>query len=165
MQIKIFSVSVLGGEDEEERLNLFLRSHKVADVRRELVQTDSGCFWTFCISYMLGASPSLMSEKKEKTDYKQVLDEHSFSRFAKMREIRKQLAAEDAVPAYLVFTDAELAEFAKVERLTLGEMKKVNGVGEKRMEKYGEKFLSQYEKEGKPDTAGSGVGELIDSLF
>lgn len=165
MQIKIFSVSVLGGEDEEERLNLFLRSHKVADVRKELVQTDGGCFWTFCVSYILGALPPSVSEKKEKTDYKQILDEQSFSRFAKMREIRKQLAVEDAVPAYLVFTDAELAEFAKVERLTLEEMKKVNGVGEKRVEKYGEKFLSQYEKEGKPDTAGSRVGEPADSLF
>lgn len=156
---------MMGGIEQEEQLNLFLRSHKVADVRKELVQADGGCFWTFCITYIMGALPPTTGDRKEKVDYKQVLDEPTFARFAKMREIRKLLATEDAVPAYSIFTDAELAEFAKMERLTLGEMKKVSGIGEKRLEKYGEKLLNQYEKDGVSDSAGSRLGELTNSLF
>ena len=34
-----------------------------------------------------------------------------------MRKLRKQIAESEAVPAYAVFTDAELAEMAKLEVL------------------------------------------------
>ena len=46
---------------------------------------------------------------KEKVDYKLVLSEADFSLFSRLREIRKQIAIADAVPAYAVFTDEELA--------------------------------------------------------
>lgn len=67
-----------------------------------------------------------------------MLDGHSFARFAVLRTIRKRLAEEDAVPAFAVFTDAELAEIAKLDEITPKRMLAINGLGEKRVEKYGE---------------------------
>lgn len=56
--------------------------------------------------------------------------------------IRKQIAKDEAIPAYAVFTDAELAELAKMEGvLSLAKMKTVKGIGEKKIEKYGQHFL------------------------
>ena len=47
-----------------------------------------------------------------------VLDGRTFEVFSKLRVFRKQIAERDAVPAYAVYTDAELAEIAKLERIT-----------------------------------------------
>ena len=88
-----------------------------------------------------------------------------FTRFALMRTVRKKIADEDAVPAYSVFIDAELAEFAKLETLTLSSMKAIEGVGDKRIEKYGAKFLRAYEKEGQSHDGNSSLGQPADSLF
>ena len=75
-------------------------------------------------------------------DYRKVLDEEAFKRFSALRQIRKQVAEEDAVPAYAVLTDYELAELAKLETITPEALKGVKGIGEKKLEKYGNRFLT-----------------------
>lgn len=52
MQIKIFTIPVVADERDVEELNLFLRSHKVIDVKREITQYNGNSCWTFCITYM-----------------------------------------------------------------------------------------------------------------
>lgn len=165
MQIKIYTIPIIDSDAYVEEMNLFLRSHRVVDIRKELVQNEHIAYWSFCITYLLGNSSSGQGEKKERIDYKQVLDELTFARFSTLREIRKQIANNDAVPAYSVFTDAELAEFAKIDVLTPAALKKVEGVGEKRMEKYGLQLIELYEKKGQPDSTNSGVGQPAGSLF
>ena len=72
-----------------------------------------------------------------------MLDEAAFERFTRLRAIRKQIAQDEAIPAYAVFTDEELAALAKVEELTLKEMKKVKGISARKVEKYGHHFVDQ----------------------
>lgn len=167
MQVKIYTIPIVNADVAVEEMNAFLRSHRIIDVRKELVSADGGVFWSFCIIYIQSISSS--SERKEKVDYKNVLDEIAFSRFSKLRAIRKKIAEQDAVPAYSVFIDAELAEFAKQEDLTLSAMKQVHGIGDKRIEKYGEHFLKLYQEENEahriPDGANSEFGEPADGLF
>lgn len=74
---------------------------------------------------------------KEKVDYKNVLDTKTFAQFSKLREARKKIAQEDAVPAYAVFTNEELAEIAKLEEINDKTLLAISGIGEKRVEKYG----------------------------
>lgn len=139
MQIKIFLVPVISGESANEELNKFLRSQKILDVDKHIVTHKDAVFWTFCVTYIptgpLGSST--VSERREKTDYKQVLDESAFAVFTKLRTFRKRLADRDAIPAYAVFTDAELAEIAKIEHITPSAIRSVSGIGEKKIEKYG----------------------------
>ena len=149
----------------EEEMNLFLRAHRVVDVRKELVQLSGTAYWTFCITYLSGSAPASPNEKREKIDYKQVLDPEQFTVFSKLREIRKQISKEEDIPAYSVFNDAELAEFSKLEKLTIAAMKKVDGVGDKRLEKYGERIITMYEETGKSDRKNSGLEQPADSLF
>lgn len=140
MQIKVFTIPIMGGEMLVEEMNVFLRSKKVLQVKEHLVNNDSdGAFWCYSIRYV--DDVALSERDKVKIDYKEVLDEASFKRFAAFREIRKRVAQEDAVPAYAVFTDGELAELAKVETLTPESIRQVKGIGEKKMEKYGHHFL------------------------
>lgn len=139
MQIKTFTIPILGGETINEELNLFLRSRKVLQVEKELLLVNGSGFWCFCVTWMDGVS----SVEKEKPDYKKVLDEVTFKRFSNLRDIRRRLAQDEAIPAYAIFTDEELAAFSKVEKLTQADMKTVKGVGEKKIEKYGAHFIEK----------------------
>jgi superfamily II DNA helicase RecQ len=154
MQIKIITVPIAGGEQANEELNLLLRSKKVLQVEHQLVSGATGVYWCFCVKYLDQPPPLLPGDKVAKTDYKQVLDEATFKRFSRLREIRKQLAQSEAVPAYAVFTDEELSELAKLPEITLAKMRTVKGIGEKKVEKYGEQFilgLTADEKGEQPD--------------
>lgn len=145
MQIRIISVPVQGGEAVNEELNTVLRSKKVLQVEQRFVDNpQQGAMWSFCIKYVEDYSPF---GKKDKVDYRQVLDEESFKRFSAMREIRRRLSKEEDIPAFSIFTDEELAELAKMEELTIPAMKKVKGVGEKKAEKYGPHFITSKKEE------------------
>ena len=141
MQVKLFTIPLFGSEEAVEEMNKFLRGNKVVDITKSLVQQGDVAYWSFCVTYLLGVPPKVQQpqgERKEKVDYRNVLDGHTFARFAVLRTIRKRLAEEDAVPAFAVFTDAELAEIAKLDEITPKRMLAINGLGEKRVEKYDE---------------------------
>ncbi|MGK0180224.1 MAG: superfamily II DNA helicase RecQ [Nitrospinales bacterium] len=139
MQIKIFNIPIPFGEQLTEEMNTFLRSKRVLQTESHFISNHQGSFWCFCIKYEEHTGAGNAARKR--IDYKEVLDELSFQRFARMREIRKQLATEEGIPAYAIFTDAELAGLAKPEQLTLADMLLVKGVGEKKVEKYGAHFI------------------------
>lgn len=143
MRIKIFSIPVVGGDQIAAEMNAFLSSKKVLEVEKQLVSQGRNAFWSFCITYIEGG----VVPHGGKVDYREVLDEASFQRFARMREVRKQLAEAEGIPAYAVFTDKELAAMAKVERLTAASMLDIKGVGEKKVERYGHHFIVREENE------------------
>lgn len=58
-----------------------------------------------------------------------------------LREHRKQLAAEQGVPAYVIFHDATLAAMVERAPQTLEQLARISGVGERKLEAYGASFL------------------------
>lgn len=141
MQIKLFSIPVYGGEVITEEMNTFLRSKKVLQMEQHLVSNEREACWCFFIKYIddLAATDS----GKKKVDYREVLDEATFQRFSKLREIRKSLATQEGLPAYAIFTDEELAELAKLEVINAAAMKSIKGIGEKKVEKFGSYFFTK----------------------
>ena len=61
--------------------------------------------------------------------------------FEALRALRKRLADEQNVPAYVVFSDATLAEMAARRPATYAELLEVGGVGQAKLERYGDAFL------------------------
>ncbi|HAS62961.1 MAG TPA: ATP-dependent DNA helicase RecQ [Vibrio sp.] len=61
--------------------------------------------------------------------------------FAKLRKLRKSIADEDGLPPYVVFSDATLIDMAEILPTSYGEMLAVNGVGQRKLEKYADSFL------------------------
>lgn len=142
MQIKIFNIPIPASEAMTEEMNVFLRSKRILQTESHIVNNGQGSFWSFCIKYLDHSSSSTVNKtKRKKIDYKEVLDEISFQRFARMREIRKELAKEEGIPAYAIFTDEELAGLAKIENLTPQAMQSVKGIGEKKVAKYSSYFI------------------------
>jgi ATP-dependent DNA helicase RecQ len=60
--------------------------------------------------------------------------------FGKLRELRKELAAQEGVPAYIVFSDASLRDMCRKQPVSLVRFAAVHGVGSVKLEKYGEAF-------------------------
>jgi ATP-dependent DNA helicase RecQ len=61
--------------------------------------------------------------------------------FAKLRKLRKSIADEEEIPPYVVFSDATLIDMAEILPTSYGEMLAVNGVGQRKLEKYADAFL------------------------
>lgn len=144
MQYAIFSIPITCGQEEQETMNKFLRSHKVVKTDKELIRDEQQSYWTFCITYLQGQTQDQTSVSKEKVDYKEVLDEKAFKMFSDLRALRKQIAQNDAVPAYAVFTDAELAEMTVLPTFDEKSLQGINGIGNKRAEKYGRTIVDMY---------------------
>lgn len=61
--------------------------------------------------------------------------------FEQLRECRKALADEHNVPSFVIFHDSTLIEMAKNRPQSLAQLSEINGVGDKKLEKYGALFL------------------------
>ena len=61
--------------------------------------------------------------------------------FAALRELRMTIARQEKVPPYVVFTDATLQEMARRLPHNMSEMLDISGVGEVKLERYGQRFL------------------------
>lgn len=61
--------------------------------------------------------------------------------FERLRSWRAEQAREQGVPAYIVFGDATLRGIAVTRPATLAELGGISGVGEKKLEQYGESLL------------------------
>jgi ATP-dependent DNA helicase RecQ len=62
--------------------------------------------------------------------------------FEALRALRSEIAKEEGKPAYIVFGDKTLKEMANTLPQSKEAMLDVNGVGEVKFERYGDKFLS-----------------------
>jgi ATP-dependent DNA helicase RecQ len=61
--------------------------------------------------------------------------------FAALRALRKRLADEAGMPPYIVFNDASLWDMVHRQPTTLEEFSTIVGVGQAKLERYGEEFV------------------------
>ena len=61
--------------------------------------------------------------------------------FQQLRSLRKDIAARDNIPPYLVFSDATLQDMCQRLPQNLSELCEVKGIGERKLERYGQAFL------------------------
>lgn len=87
-------------------------------------------------------------EKTEKTAVKKkkktagvLLSNEQEALFEKLRQLRMEIAKEEKVPPYIVFSDKTLVHMCQVRPENKAQMLKVSGVGEFKYQKYGESFL------------------------
>ena len=62
--------------------------------------------------------------------------------FEALRALRKSLADTQGVPPYIIFGDATLVEMARELPTTPAALLEISGVGQKKLERYGDEFLA-----------------------
>ena len=81
--------------------------------------------------------------KKTKMAGSENFTEEETTLFDLLKELRREIAKEEKVPPYIVFSDKTLVHMCLIKPKNKGEMLKVSGVGEFKFEKYGERFLDK----------------------
>ena len=96
---------------------------------------------------LLGDEPIRMTlalDGREKADRRVTMkpqaDKGLLSRLTKLR---RGIAEEQHVPPFIIFTNATLRDMAVKRPRTRGEMLRVDGVGEGKMDRYGDRFLRE----------------------
>jgi superfamily II DNA helicase RecQ len=122
-------------------------------VERRLVDKGAECFWTFCVEYLDVPVSGGAATGLPKVDYKALLRPEQFARFSALRNLRKELADKEAVPPYAVFTNEQLAEMVKLTTPTKEDIQAIPGIGQAKMQKYGDAFLELLIKTGQEAVA------------
>jgi superfamily II DNA helicase RecQ len=144
LAFKFFVVPIHHPEPAESQFNQFLASHQILKVSQEWFPDGANASWCFCVSYVAGGGPSSKDKKAQvhsKIDYKEVLDSADFAVYSRLRALRKQVAEAEAIPLFAVFHNEQIAEMARRRVKTISEMRKIEGIGEKKAAKYGNAFL------------------------
>jgi ATP-dependent DNA helicase RecQ len=83
---------------------------------------------------------SVVASKKAASD--RVVADKDLSLWEALRACRQSLASEHNVPAYVIFHDKTLHEMLAYRPQTAAEMLGISGVGQTKLDRYGDRFLS-----------------------
>jgi len=144
LQYRFFSIPITCAAEVEGELNTFLRGVQTITIHRELVCQENRFYWAIAVEYMVGNRKDVRKSEltKKKIDYKEVLSPEDFSIFAKLRDWRKETAGREAVQLYTVFMNDQLAAMVQKRVITKTGLRELEGVGDARVEKYGDGVLA-----------------------
>ena len=103
-----FFISPFSEKSVTDELNAFLRSHRIVNVEKRLVDGERGTGWVFLIEYGTAENSKNVSNAS-RVDYREILNAGEYALFEKLRTLRKELAEKSNIPAYAVFTNEQLA--------------------------------------------------------
>lgn len=151
MRLRFFTIPVYDPEAAHAELDRFLATHRVVTVDRQLIDDGPRSAWAICVTlhdssaadHASTTGAAVKSKTSRKTiDYREILSEDDFRVFATLRVLRKEISTRDEVPAYAVFTNEHLAAMVTQHARSLADLAKIPGVGQARLDKYGETFLA-----------------------
>ncbi len=87
------------------------------------------------------------------------------SLFETLRKLRREIAAAEEVPPYIIFADSTLHEMAKYTPMDSKAMRTIKGVGEAKLERYGSLFINAIKKHLAGQGVQAGPGEEIEKPF
>jgi superfamily II DNA helicase RecQ len=156
MRCKVFSVPVESGPsaDGERKLNDFLNSTQVKNVFASVTNHREGPVWSILFLYEGGAQPaqetlsnsSAQAKPRRETFEAPAPSGNSLTRqevksVIALKKWRADTAAMEGVPLYMVAQNRWLEEIVRIPVKTIDDLKKVDGFGEWRVQKYGRKIV------------------------
>jgi len=135
MEIRIFTLAFdeVSEGFPDEIITQFCLSKKVHQMSAHFFQQDGRHFWSVAIQYEI----VLKGEDKIRA-----LDDAQRLLYERLREWRKEHAAKQGIPVYLVATNAQLLQMIQFKCRSLESLKQIKGFGRKRLEKYGRLLLA-----------------------
>jgi superfamily II DNA helicase RecQ len=144
IQYKFLTIPAVCPEEAEGQLNSLLRSVRLLNVDKEFVVLGERSFWSVAVSFLPDRSPAEkpagLADRK-KVDYREVLSPEDFAVFARLRDWRKQVAAQEAVPVYTIFTNDQLAQMATARTASKVTLMQIEGIGEAKASKHGQAVI------------------------
>lgn len=85
--------------------------------------------------------------------------------FEALRALRTDLASEQGVPPYVIFSDASLIEMAKQRPHTDETFRYINGVGEMKLDGYGKQFMEVIRQHPLPEVLKNNFSDTINETL
>ncbi|HLU22341.1 MAG TPA: DNA helicase RecQ [Bacillaceae bacterium] len=82
--------------------------------------------------------------RKERVRIAQIVKDDEL--FERLRMVRKEIAEAEKVPPYIIFSDVTLREMSAKLPMSKSELIQIKGVGERKLESYGEAFLLEIQQ-------------------
>jgi len=159
MALRFFTIPVNDAAPFEQELNGFLARHRVVSIDRRLIDQGVNSFWAICIDYLshgTGETRDSLNLSRSRVDYKAILPAEEFAVFSQLRSLRKELAQTEAVPVYTLFTNEQLAQMVQRRCRSRSDLAQIEGIGDSKIDKYAERFLSLLLALGPRQDASSG---------
>jgi len=147
-QYASFYVSPFGEKSVTDELNTFLRSYRIINVEKRLIDGERGTGWVFLVEYGSENGKNAPNAPSQRIDYREVLNPAEYALYDKLRGLRKELADKSGIPVYAVFTNDQLASMVKKPPKTAKDLLSISGIGESRVKQYGEAFANLFLTEG-----------------
>jgi ATP-dependent DNA helicase RecQ len=111
---------------------------------------------------ILSKSREIMKKRKQWMD--EEASEYDFTLFEKLRKKRMEIAKNVKRPAFTIFHDRTLREMSQYKPKNENELLRINGVGQAKLEKYGEMFLKiilEHEQDFTPEQRDNEGNKII----
>ncbi len=82
-----------------------------------------------------------------------------------LRNLRRKLADEQGVPAYIIFHDATLEDMARIRPESLERLRYISGVGDQKLKRYGELFLAEIQSHSLPKLLENTLSDTINETL
>ncbi len=112
---------------------------KVPAAANEILHGERRVIWKKVKTDSAGAGNRPSSGSKMR--YSDILNSKGLELFERLRALRTEIAREESMPPYIIFSDKTLVDMCVRVPMEKSEMMKVTGVGENKYERYGERFL------------------------
>ena len=149
-QYSSFFISPFGEKSVTDELNAFLRSHRIINVEKRLIDGERGTGWVFLVEYGNTEGKNSSNAQSQRIDYREVLNSVEYALYDKLRNLRKEIAEKAGIPVYAVFTNDQLAGMVKKPPKTTKDLLSISGVGEARVKQYGESYIKLFSSEEQP---------------
>ena len=140
-QYMTFFISPFSEPSASAELNNFLKSHRIINVEKRLIDGDRGTGWVFLVEYTDiegGKSAYTMSSK---VDWRDVLNPSQFAVYDFLRKKRKEIGDKTKIPFYGILSNEQLALMAQNPPKTKEDFLKIKGVNEAKYKQWGDVFL------------------------
>lgn len=141
-----FFISPFSEPSASAELNNFLKSHRIINVEKRLIDGERGTGWVFLVEYTElegGKSAYTMSSK---VDWRDVLNPSQFAVYDLLRKKRKEIGDKTKIPLYGILSNDQLALMAQNPPKNKEDFLKIKGVNEQKFKQWGEIFIKAIEK-------------------
>lgn len=140
-QFMTFFVSPFSEPSSHAELNNFLKSRRIINVEKRLIDGERGTGWIFLVEYSDNDGSKQSYTMSSKIDWRDVLNPSQFAVYDLLRKKRKEIGEKTKIPLYGILSNEQLALMAQNPPKTKEEFIKIKGVGEQKYKQFGEEFL------------------------
>ena len=108
-QFMTFFISPFSESSASAELNIFLKSHRIINVEKRLIDGECGTGWVFLVEYSDIDGTKSGYTMSAKIDWRDVLNPSQFAVYDFLRKTRKEIGDKTKIPLYGILSNEQPA--------------------------------------------------------